>query len=187
MSLCPCVPPGGHNPGRTYRFFQGTPLWPFGHSLSYTKFQITGEGEGEEQVPAPQSVSLITSLADDFSASVVVKNTGSRRGAKTVFAFASRMSDVDDGPSEPRDSLWSFAKVELDAGESTGLVFDAAAHDWCPFCSVDSSGVRAVRAGAYRVRIGGDGGVGGTCGSVGTEECTVMRVVLSGADVLRPL
>jgi len=26
--------PGGHNPGRTYRFYSGTPLWPFGHSLS---------------------------------------------------------------------------------------------------------------------------------------------------------
>ena len=32
--------PGGHNPGRTYRFFAGKPLWPFGHSLSFTSFQV---------------------------------------------------------------------------------------------------------------------------------------------------
>jgi hypothetical protein len=127
---------------------------------------------------------MMTHEADAFSVSVSVTNTGGVRGAKTVMAFVSRT----DGGSGPRDSLWSLAKVELQPGESAGLQFHAAQHDWCPFCTVDTEGVRAVRAGEYSVRVGGDGGSGGACGAVASsEECVVRRVVLSGGDLLRPL
>jgi hypothetical protein len=41
--------PGEHNPGRTYRFFTGTPLWPFGHSLSFTSFAVVGDAATTER------------------------------------------------------------------------------------------------------------------------------------------
>lgn len=75
----------------------------------------------------------------------------------------------------------------LQPGESATVEFSAAEHDWCPFCTVDAGGVRAVRAGEYIVRIGGDGGTDGECGAARAGECAVYTLILEGATVARPL
>lgn len=132
-----------------------------------------------------QSATMTTDAADGFAISVSVRNTGAVRGAKTVMAFISQSGGDSDGP---RDSLWSLRKVSLAPQESQLLEFRAAEVDWCPFCTVSVDGVRAVRAGEYTVRIGGDGGNGGACGGVASsDECAVRRVVLSGPEIPRPL
>ena len=130
-------------------------------------------------------MALSTSGADTFSITVQVENTGTRHGAKAVMAFVART----DHAGAPRHSLWSLKKVALDPGGKTSLHFSASeANPWCPFCTVDADGVRAVRAGSYEVRLGGDGGRGGPCGGVVDEgACVVKRVVLSGEDQPRPL
>ena len=116
--------PGHRNPGRTYRFYTGVPLWPFGHSMSFTRFVISADGQEEELM------SSTTDRADEFSMAVSVRNVGERRGSKTVMAFVESKD-----PSAPRASLWSIRKVSLSPGESQALEFHAADNDWsAPTC-----------------------------------------------------
>ncbi len=130
-------------------------------------------------------MAMLTTDADSFSIVVQVENTGTRHGAKTVMAFVART----DYAGAPGHSLWSLKKVTLAPGGKTLLEFRASEVDpWCPFCTVEADGVRAVRAGSYEVRVGGDGGRGGACGGLVDEgACVVKRIVLSGEDQLRPL
>ena len=50
MSNMSMRPSAGLNPGRTYRYFQGKPNWPFGFSLSYTDWTVKATAGGFAQV-----------------------------------------------------------------------------------------------------------------------------------------
>jgi beta-glucosidase len=57
--------------GRTYRYFKGEPLYPFGHGLSYATF-------GYSELKAPANVDA----GKDVVVSAVVQNTGKRQATK---------------------------------------------------------------------------------------------------------
>ena len=59
--------------GRTYRYFQGEPLYPFGYGLSYTSFAYS-RLDCPEQAPANHDVAV----------SVEVRNTGKMAGEEVV-------------------------------------------------------------------------------------------------------
>jgi len=80
---------------RTYRFFEGKPLYPFGFGLSYTTFSYTGAVAGKQSV------------------SVTVTNTGSVDGADAVLLYGERNG---------RFELAGFEKVSLAAGASETVV-----------------------------------------------------------------
>ena len=84
-----------HMTGRTYRYFQGKPLYPFGYGLSYTTFQY-----GK---PAYQ----------DGKVSVSVMNTGGREGVEIVQVYLRRPADT----AGPVKTLRGYARVSLNAGE----------------------------------------------------------------------
>lgn len=175
--------PGLGNPGRTYRFYSGTPLWPFGAGRSYTKFLVSWS-----QTPTVSSPRAIpTAQADALKWSILVKNTGDRAGSKVIMGFLGRdPADLQDGEVVPRPSLWALRKVWLNPGEETRLVFESSGDGWCPFCTVDREGFRAVRSGLYVVRFGGDGSAGGGgCARDGT--CVTSKVHLTGPTLPRPL
>jgi beta-glucosidase len=89
-----------HMKGRTYRYFQGEPLFPFGYGLSYTTFTYTN---------------LTTSSASgDVAVSVEVKNTGNRDGDEVVQVYSKQLQA---GPDAPIRSLAAFDRVHLKAGE----------------------------------------------------------------------
>ena len=67
--------------GRTYRFFTGTPLYPFGHGLSYTTFAYTNLRTSAERVPAAGTIGV----------SVDVTNTGARAGDEVVQLYVSHL------------------------------------------------------------------------------------------------
>ena len=151
------------------RYYTGTPLWPFGYGQSFSRWSLHGTEDFAHTATAA------TDRVDELSWSVVVTNTGAVAGQRTVMAFA--------GAAGARGSLWGLQKVALAPGESATLRF-ADSVDWCPLCTVDGRGVRAVRPGTYTVRFGGDGG--------GLErqepQTTVVATVhLSGGTVLRSL
>ena len=85
---------------RTYRYFTGEPLFPFGYGLSYTTFEF--------------SKPTAKVKGDVVTFTVTVKNTGSVDGTETAQVYFRRMAD-NDGPLK---TLCAYQQVSLKAGES---------------------------------------------------------------------
>jgi len=92
---------------QTYRYFKGTPLYPFGYGLSYTTFNYDNL-KIKTEVQADDSVTV----------SVKVKNTGKIGGDEVVQVY---VSNVDKGKRSPVRSLQMFKRIYLDAGEEKTL------------------------------------------------------------------
>jgi beta-glucosidase len=89
-----------------YLDMPSTPLFAFGHGLSYTTFEY-GPLELE-------------SRADEVRASLTVTNTGERRGTEVVQLYA---ADTATGVTLPAQQLVGFARLELDPGEAKSVTF----------------------------------------------------------------
>ncbi len=96
--------------GRTYMYFAGKPLYPFGYGLSYTSFQISDLHVDSRTLSATHPVQV----------SCRVKNTGSRAGAEVVQFYVT----VPKSPvKRPIKELVGFQRVELKPGESRKVTF----------------------------------------------------------------
>ena len=126
--------------GRTYRYFDGEVLYPFGYGLSYTTFQYAALSLSAESV-APDGRVRVT---------VEVANTGSRAGAEVVQVYVRRLSPP--GTRAPRWALRGFQRVQLDAGEQQSVIFDLNGK---AFASVTEDGQSVVLAGDYEVCVSG--------------------------------
>eukprot|EP01052_Picozoa_sp_SAG31_P050137 SAG31_NODE_11311_length_1043_cov_1.034958_1_plen_189_part_00 len=135
-------------PGRTYRFYSGTPTFPFFFGKTYTSFHLSWES-----VPR-QSQTTMTLAIGRLYFVVKVTNSGGRSGSKVVGAFVS----YDNVAHGPRRQLFAMARVMLGAGASQNVRLGAdSLLGYCTFCSVDESGESKVRPGRFTVTIG-DGG-----------------------------
>jgi beta-glucosidase len=135
--------------GRTYRYFSGAPLYPFGYGLSYTHFSYTNTGLSASRLKAGEPLQVTTT----------VRNDGSRDGDEVVQVYL----DAPDQPLAPRHALVGFKRVHLVAGESRTVRFELSSRE---LSSVDATGQRAVDAGHYRLFVGG----GQPGDSVGVEQ-----------------
>ena len=140
-----------HHPGRDgqsvygealrigYRWYdaqQIDPLFPFGHGLGYSTFDM--------EPSAPEG-----SVDGMVHVAVAVRNTSARPGSTVVQCY---VEPPVGGPDRPVRTLQAFAKVSLPAGESTTVhlqlvtrafsVWDVDAHDW------------VVPPGEYRILVG---------------------------------
>ena len=122
--------------GRTYRYFTGKPLYPFGYGLSYTKFAYGG------LKVAPKLKS-----GAPLSVDVTVRNVGSRYGEAVPQLYLS----FPDAPGMPVRALRGFARVPLAAGASQTVHFTLDPRD---LSSVTQAGDRVVSAGLYKLSIG---------------------------------
>src|SRR5579872_1104089 len=91
--------------GRTYMYFKGEPLYPFGYGLSYTTFRYSGLKAGSTQVAKDGSVNV----------SVNVKNMGSRAGDEVVQLYVTHLGSKVERPIK---ELKGFQRVALRPGES---------------------------------------------------------------------
>lgn len=87
---------------RTYRYFQGEPLFPFGYGLSYTTFDISKPQYKNNKV------------------SVTVKNTGKTDGTEVVQVYVRNTADTEG----PLKTLRAYQRVTLKAGESKTVDID---------------------------------------------------------------
>jgi len=123
--------------GRTYRYFQGTPVYTFGYGLSYTTFAY-----------APLSVEPINGAPENgLRVTTEVSNTGSRGGDEVAELYLTPPNF--DGA--PRVALRGFQRVNLKAGERRRIVFELYPRD---LSFVTGDGIRQVLPGQYTVSIG---------------------------------
>ena len=123
--------------GRTYRYFKGKPLYPFGYGLSYTTFAYSG-------LNVPDKIKAGEPLPVD----VTVKNTGARAGDEVAQVYLS-FPDVKGAPIR---ALRAFQRVHLEAGASQTLHFEIAPRD---LNMVTTAGDPIIAEGGYKISVGG--------------------------------
>ncbi len=114
--------------GRTYRYMQQEPLFPFGHGLSYTDFTY-GEAELSKNTIAKGENVVLT---------IPVSNAGQRDGEEVVQVYLKRPGDKEG----PRYTLRAFKRVHIPAGKTEQVVipltresfewFDSETNTMCP-------------------------------------------------------
>ncbi len=124
--------------GRTYRYFEGTPLFGFGYGLSYTHFTYSNLKLSTSSLHAG------TSLTVDAD----VKNTGAFDGDEVAELYLTPPA-VEGAP---KLALEGFQRVHLRRGETKHVLFTL---DPRQLSLVDEEGIRAVRPGQYQITIGG--------------------------------
>jgi beta-glucosidase len=124
--------------GRTYRYFQGIPLYPFGYGLSYTTFSYSELSGPTVNVPAGAPVA--------FEATVT--NTGLRPGDEVAQLYL----EFPDVPGAPLRALRGFQRVHLEAGASQRVRFVLGPRD---MSMVTEAGDPIVAEGEYTVSVGG--------------------------------
>jgi beta-glucosidase len=100
--------------GRTYMYFKGKPLFPFGFGLSYTQFKWSNMTVSSEKVAANGAVSV----------SVDVANVGDRAGDEVVELYAHH---INSKVRRPRMQLCAFQRVTLQPGQTRTVTLDVPA------------------------------------------------------------
>ena len=124
--------------GRTYRYFEGKPLYPFGYGLSYTTFSYSGL-----KVPGTP-----VNAGDLVTADVTVTNTGKVAGDEVAQLYIS-FPDVKGAPIR---ALRGFQRLHLDPGKSQTVHFELKGRD---LGMVTEGGDPIIAEGQYKISIGG--------------------------------
>jgi beta-glucosidase len=123
---------------RTYRYFKGKPLYPFGYGLSYTTFSYSDLNLPDQTVNA----------GDPVNADVTVTNTGKVAGDEVVQLYLN-FPKVDGAPDI---ALRGFQRIHLDPGQSQKVHFELKNRD---LGMVTESGQPIIAGGDYTISIGG--------------------------------
>jgi len=123
---------------RTYKYFSGAPLYPFGHGLSYTKFEYDG-------LRVPGSVAA----GDPVKVSARVTNTGSRSGEEVVQVY---ITDRESSVPVPIRKLVGFKRIHLEAGASREVSF---AIDPRELSLITDDAHRIIEPGVFEISVGG--------------------------------
>uniref|UniRef100_A0A7S3APJ0 Fibronectin type III-like domain-containing protein n=1 Tax=Haptolina ericina TaxID=156174 RepID=A0A7S3APJ0_9EUKA len=140
------------NPGRSHRFYTGTPVFAFGEGLSYTSFDtrivrapsaISSSAFGSDLRLSP----LSSKTAATFT--VEVTNKGERDGTEVILLFASPPNAGHDGM--PLQSLISFDRVAVRPGQKRQVELSVQASH---FTAASRDGSRVVPTGEWKIWVG---------------------------------
>jgi beta-glucosidase len=126
--------------GRTYRYFDGEPLYPFGFGLSYTSFRYSGLTLDHSSIARNGTL----------NATVHVKNVGERGGDEVVQLY---VRPPDTRYPRPRKELRGFRRISLAAGEEQEVTFTLKPERDTRRYDVKRKAY-VVDAGRYEVQIG---------------------------------
>jgi len=125
--------------GHTYRYFEGEPLYRFGHGLSYTRFVYNGLTLSSREIQAGESV----------EARVIVRNLGERAGDEVVQCY---LKDVRSSYPVPIHALVGFRRIHLEPGKDQVLTFPISSDQ---MAVRDRQGRPVIQPGEFIVSIGG--------------------------------
>ncbi|XP_052204349.1 probable beta-D-xylosidase 2 [Diospyros lotus] len=151
-------------PGRTYRFYKGPVVYPFGHGMSYSNFvhtiadaptvvavPLAGRRRGANTTTlAGKAIRVTHAKCGRLSIGVHldVRNTGSKDGSHAVLVF----STPPAGHWAPHKQLIAFEKVHVAAGAKERIQLRIHV---CKYLSVvDRSGIRRIPMGEHSLHIG---------------------------------
>lgn len=137
---------------RTYRYFKGEALYPFGYGLSYTKFTYSNL-----KVPS------VISKGENITVTVAVKNTGKKNGDEVVQLYTAYNNEKELNPVR---TLKGFRRITLKAGESKIITFKLTP---AQLSLVDESGTSYQPKDKLTISIGG--------GQPGVPNKTTSNVV----------
>jgi beta-glucosidase len=146
---------------RTYRYFKGDPLYPFGYGLSYTTFAYRNLEISPAEIKSGESVSV----------QAEVENTGSVAGDEVVQLY---LTDVEASQPVPKLQLQGFTRVRLTPGEKQTVRFTLTPAQMS-FTGEDGHWI--LEPGEFRVWVGGgQPGWGSTIKpSAGVEAAFTVR------------
>ncbi len=125
--------------GRTYRFFKGTPLYPFGHGLSYTTFVYKDLRTSADTLPADGKITV----------RVDVTNSGKQTGDEVVQLYVQHLGSTVERPIR---ELKGYKRVALKPGETRMVELPLAAASLAYW---DSGGHHwVVEPEAVRIQVG---------------------------------
>ena len=119
---------------RTYRYFKGEPLWPFGYGLSYTSFA--------------KSKAKVKKSKEGCTVSLTVSNTGSRDGDEVVQVYLRNPKDTEG----PVKTLRGYQRVSLKAGETKAVTISLSG-DQLLWWDKDSNTMRPMQPKDYEVVV----------------------------------
>ena len=125
--------------GRTYRYLEAAPLYPFGFGLTYSDFAYSNLELSKSRLSAGDTLQLWVDL----------ENHGKVAGDEVAQLY---LRDLEASSATPHHSLRGFQRVHLAAGEKRRLAFSLTPKD---LSLIDEHGRRVIEPGRFRVHVGG--------------------------------
>jgi len=148
--------------GRTYRYFPGEPLYPFGFGLSFTRFEYRHLELGGPRIAVNQ----------DLPVSVEVRNSGKMSGHEVVQIY---LTHLNSPVPVPIRSLAGFSRISLKPGESKVASFKITPRQ---LSVIDAGGKRVELPGRFRLEAGGK-----QAGFRGAAEAATTEVLSTEFEV----
>jgi beta-glucosidase len=139
---------------RTYRYFTGKPLYPFGYGLSYSRFEYSNV----------ELSSTLLQAGAPLNVDADVTNTSQRDGDEVVELYL----NFPKLPGVPIRALRGFTRIHVGAGQTEHIRLTLDPRD---LSHVNEAGDRIITPGAYTVSLGG--GQPGTGASVAQAAFTI--------------
>lgn len=124
---------------RTYRYYKGTPLYPFGYGLSYTDIEYKNARMNKTE----------GNIGDCFTVEVEVKNNGKYKVHEAVQLY---VKDIEASTRVPNWQLRGIENVCLEAGETKKVSMSISTRD---FALITENGECVVEPGTFLIAVGG--------------------------------
>jgi beta-glucosidase len=125
--------------GRTYKYMEKEPLYPFGYGLSYTNFLYEGITLSKNKI----------SKSDSLLVLATIKNTGEVTGSEVVQIY---LTDMEASARTPLYSLKGIKRVEIRPGEKKEVSFKIRIED---LTLINEEGEKVIEEGQFKITIGG--------------------------------
>ena len=121
-------------PGRSYRYYTGTPLYPFGYGLSYTTFELSCHSTGRE--------------GTNFTFGCTLRNSGTRRGDEVIIVYHTVSEAIHNAASHPipQRQVVEFTRMSLEPNEEQHLTFTIPQ---LSFSVINENGAKILYSGQH--------------------------------------